>query len=125
MKFLKYILLLLVGQLSVAQEVINEKQFNASINKAGVFVVEFWANWNASNECKFLKDLEQCNKARVCIASSKALADDYNINVLPTLVVFNNSEEICRFKGNLLFKLDVNKKQVQGIIDSIFISKFE
>ncbi|HAT63096.1 MAG TPA: hypothetical protein DCS66_00640 [Flavobacteriaceae bacterium] len=125
MKFLKYILLLLVGQLSVAQEVINEKQFNASVNKAGVFVVEFWASWNASNECKFLKDLEQCNKARVCIASSTTLADDYNINVLPTLVVFNNSEEVCRFQGDILFQLNVKKKEVQAKIDSIIISKFE
>jgi len=49
----------------------------------------------------------------------------YNIEVLPTLVVINNSVEICRFQGDLLFRLNVNKKEVQAKIDSIIISKFE
>ena len=51
--------------------------------------------------------------------------EKYNIEVLPTLVVINNGVEISRFSGNLLFQLNVKKKEVQAKIDSIIISKFE
>lgn len=125
MRFLIYILLLLGGAFATSQNLMTEKDFNSSIKRNGVVVIEFWAEWNKQNECKYLKDLEGCNTGKVCIESSTTLAEKYNIKVLPTLVIINNSEEICRFKGNLLFKLDAKEIDVQEVIDSIIISKFE
>tara|TARA_R100000963_G_C4596591_1_gene71771 strand:+ start:42 stop:416 length:375 start_codon:yes stop_codon:yes gene_type:complete len=124
MKFLKYILLLLAVQIN-AQSFVNEKEFDSYIKKSGVFVVEFWAEWNKKNECKYLKDLEECNIKRVCIVSSKALAQRFKVDVLPTIVIINNEQEVFRIKGNLLFKLETEQKEVQAKIDSIIISKFE
>ena len=103
MKLLTYILLWLVGTSAMAQDLITEKDFNSYIKRSGVVVIEFWAEWNKTNECKFLKDLEGCKTGKICIASSTTLANKYKIDVLPTLVIINNSEEVCRFKGNLLF----------------------
>jgi hypothetical protein len=45
--------------------------------------------------------------------------------VLPTVIIFNKQEEVKRFKGNLMFKLEAEKKEVQAVIDSIIISKFK
>ena len=126
MKFLKYILLLLVGHVATSQNIVTtEGALNKYLNTNDVIVVEFWAEWNNHNECKFLKDLEECNIVKADIVASKALADKYNIEVLPTLVIFHNNEEIIRFKGNLLFQLGVKKKEVQTKVDSIIISKFQ
>ena len=126
MRFLKYILLLLAGQFAVSQNVITtESDLKKEINTNGVIVVEFWAEWNKHNECKFLKDLEQCNIVKADIVASKALADNYDVDVLPTLVIFHNNEEVTRFKGDLLFRLNVKKKEVQEKVDSIIISKFQ
>ena len=125
MRYLLYILLLVGGSFATSQDLMTEKEFNSAIKKNGVVVIEFWAEWNAKNECEFLKDLEGCNTGKVSIESSTTLADKYEIKVLPTIVIINNSEEVCRFKGNLLFKLDVKKKEIQAIVDSIIISKFQ
>ena len=60
----------------------------------------------------------------VDIDKEKDLKEKYNIKVLPTIIVFNNAKEVCRFKGNLLFQLTTKKKEVQTKIDSIIINKF-
>ena len=126
MRILKYILLLLAGQFAVSQNVITTvSDLKKEINTNVVIVVEFWAEWNKHNECKFLKDLEQCNIVKADIVASKALADNYDVDVLPTLVIFHNNEEVTRFKGDLLFRLNVKKKEVQEKVDSIIISKFQ
>ena len=125
MKFLKYILLLLVGQSIAQTTVTTESALNKYTKTNGIVVIEFWAKWDDKNSCSFLKDLEDCNTVRADIGIGTALQEKYNIDVLPTLVVINNSQEVCRFTGNLLFQLNVKKKEVQAKIDSIIISKFE
>tara|TARA_A100001391_G_scaffold149762_1_gene107245 strand:+ start:2992 stop:3276 length:285 start_codon:yes stop_codon:yes gene_type:complete len=87
-------------------------------------VVEFWADWNDSNKCHFLSNLKDCRKYRISIEDNPDLAESYKIKVLPTIIVFNKTEEIKRFKGNLMFQLDVEKHEIQAVIDSIIISKF-
>tara|TARA_X000001388_G_C2168979_1_gene99043 strand:- start:101 stop:478 length:378 start_codon:yes stop_codon:yes gene_type:complete len=125
MRFLKYILLLLVGQSIAQTTVITESALNKHIKTNGIVIIEFWAKWNDKNSCSFLKDLEDCNTVKADIGICTTLQEKYNIDVLPTLVVINNSQEVCRFTGNLLFQLNVKKKEVQAKIDSIIISKFE
>jgi len=125
MRFLKYILLLLVGQTIAQTTVTTQNALSKYTDSKGVVVIEFWAKWNDKNSCSFLKDLEDCNTVKADIGICTALQEKYNIEVLPTLVVINNSQEVCRFTGNLLFQLNVKKKEVQAKIDSIIISKFE
>jgi hypothetical protein len=125
MRFLKYILLLLVGQTIAQTTVTTQNALSKYTDSKGVVVIEFWAEWNNKNSCSFLKDLEDCNTVKADIGICTALQEKYNIEVLPTLVVINNSQEVCRFTGNLLFQLNVKKKEVQAKIDSIIISKFE
>jgi thioredoxin-like negative regulator of GroEL len=116
MRFLKYILLLLAGGYCFGQEIGKSN---------GILVVEFYADWNKHNSCKYLNELKECKTLIIDIDKQKDLQEKYNIEVLPTLIVFNNSQEVCRFTGNLLFQLNVKKKEVQAKIDSIIISKFE
>tara|TARA_R110001632_G_scaffold59399_1_gene144463 strand:+ start:803 stop:997 length:195 start_codon:yes stop_codon:yes gene_type:complete len=61
---------------------------------------------------------------RISIEDYPELAESYKIKVLPTIIVFNKTEQIKIFTGNLMFKLDVEKKEIQAVIDSITISKF-
>ena len=126
MRYFKYILLLLVGQVTLSQNTVtSEGALNKYLKTNGVLVIEFWAEWNDKNSCSFIQDLEDCNIVKADIGICTALQDKYNIEVLPTLVVINNGVEICRFTGDLLFRLNVEKKEVQAKIDSIIISKFE
>jgi len=124
MRYLFYILLWVIPYQCLSQSLIDKSQLKEAQMSTEPIVVEFWADWNDSNKCYFLSSLKDCRKYRVCIEDNPDLAESYKIKVLPTIIVFNKTEEIVRFKGNLMFKLDVDKQEIQAVIDSIIISKF-
>jgi|TARA_Y100000592_G_scaffold78215_1_gene122936 thioredoxin-like negative regulator of GroEL len=124
MRFFIYILLWVIPYQCLSQSFINKSQLNEAQKSTEPIVVEFWADWNDSNKCQFLGNLKDCRKYRICIEDFPDLAESYKIRVLPTIIIFNKTEEIKRYKGNLLFKLDIQKQDIQAIIDSIVISKY-
>ena len=55
MRFLKYILLLLVGQVAISQNTItSEGALNKYLKTNGILVIEFWAEWNDKKSCSFI-----------------------------------------------------------------------
>tara|TARA_R100000664_G_scaffold4352_1_gene8882 strand:+ start:2690 stop:3067 length:378 start_codon:yes stop_codon:yes gene_type:complete len=124
MRYLLYILLWVIPICSPSQPLITESQLTDAQLSNEPIVVEFWADWNDQNKCHFLGNLNDCRTYRICIVDNPDLADYFEISVLPTIIVFNKKEEIVRYKGNLLFQLDVDKQEIQAVVDSIIISKF-
>ena len=47
-----------------------------------------------------------------------------NVVVIPTIIVFQDGEEIKRFQADLSFKMDATKKEVQDYIDELIMSDF-
>ena len=124
MRYLLYILLWVIPICSPSQSLITESQLTDAQLSNEPIVIEFWADWNDQNKCHFLGNLNDCRTYRICIVDNPDLADYFEISVLPTIIVFNKKEEIVRYKGNLLFQLDVDKQEIQAVVDSIIISKF-
>ena len=124
MRYFIYILLWVIPYQCLSQSLITTTQLKDAQQSNVPIVIEFWADWNDSNKCHFLGNLKDCRTYRICIEDNPDLAESYKIKVLPTIIVFNKTEEIKRFKGNLMFQLDVEKKEIQAVIDSITISKF-
>ena len=124
MRYFLYILLLVIAYQCFSLSLIDKSQLKEAQMSTEPIVVEFWADWNDSNKCHFLGSLKDCRKYRISIEDNPDLAESYKIKVLPTIIVFNKTEEIKRFKGNLMFQLDVEKQEIQAVIDSIIISKF-
>tara|TARA_Y100000593_G_C4310340_1_gene338028 strand:+ start:2019 stop:2426 length:408 start_codon:yes stop_codon:yes gene_type:complete len=104
------------------QMLITDKTFTKS--QSGITVVEFWSDWNKENECFWLEQISNAKTYRIDLESQTA--EDYKIKVLPTLIVFNNGEEIDRFEGNISFQLCPRRtpKKVQKVIDGLMINKF-
>ena len=48
----------------------------------------------------------------------------YKIVVVPTLVIFQDGEEVARFQANIMMQLEATKKEVQEKIDEILMEDF-
>lgn len=95
----------------------------AQVSGDGIQVVQFNAGWNNANAVDWLEKLSDCGVTNLDISVDNIQAK-YKIAVIPTIVVFDEGEEIERFQADLSFKLVATKKEVQDIIDEILMSKF-
>jgi len=120
---LLFIIVILFGTKSKSQEFLNPDNFNNKTIK-DIVAVEFWVGWNSSNEFAELSKLNDCAKYRVDIAKYPELQKKYDVTSIPTIIIFESGEEKDRFKANIMFELDANKKEIQGKIDDIMLAKF-
>ena len=108
----------------LSQEFITNNNFSDKIAK-DITVVEFWAGWNESNQFNELNKLKDCNTYRIDIMSYMDIQTDYNVTAIPTVIVFDNGIEKTRFKPNIMFQLEADKKTVQHSVDTITLNKFQ
>ena len=122
----KLILALLLICLSAygSVEYLTNGNFNSKISK-GIVVVEYWAEWNNANKFKELNQLKDCTVYRACIAKCTDAANKYNIKAIPTVIIYDNGEEIKRFSPNIMLQLEATGKDVQSAIDEIVLNKFQ
>ena len=108
----------------LSQEFITSNNFNDKIAK-DITVVEFWAGWNESNQFNELNKLNDCNEYRNDIMSYMDIQTDYNVTAIHTVIIFDNGIEKTRFKPNIMFQLEADKKTIQNSIDTIKLNKFQ
>jgi len=94
------------------------------IPDSGVCVVEFNASFNAANSVDWLDELSDCKGRRVDIASEPDLQAEHKIVVVPTVIVFNDGEEVERFQANIMMQLEATQDEVQQAVDEIIMSAF-
>ena len=121
---MKWIILicLMFCYICTGQQMLTDKTFSDS--QEGVAVVEFWADWNAKNECTWLEDIEDADVYRIDLNTNAA--KENKITVLPTVIVFDDGEEVERFEGDISFSLcpDKTPKKVQKEINELILDKF-
>ena len=52
------------------------------------------------------------------------IQNKYAIAIVPTIIVFDEGEEVKRFQADLSFKMAATRKEIQEYIDELIISKF-
>ena len=119
-----FIIYLLGTSSCLSQEFITSNNFNDKIAK-DITVVEFWAGWNESNQFNELNKLKDCNTYRIDIMSYMDVQTDYNVTAIPTVIIFDNGIEKTRFKPNIMFQLEADKKIIQHSVDTITLNKFQ
>ena len=110
--YLLIIILMLISGMAIGQ----------NICKKDVCVVEFNASWNEQNAVKYLDKLTDCGVKRISIDDG-SWQEDYNIVVVPTIIVFNG-EEVKRFQADVSFSMKAKLEEVQAIVDEIMMSSF-
>ena len=94
-------------------------------NSKTVTIIEYWADWNSTNEFNEYGRLKRCNYYRVNIENCMEIQKQNKITVVPTIVVYFNGQEYIRHEADLLLQLDVGYKDIQKDIEKIYYSKFK
>ena len=72
--------------------------FDSKITK-DIGAVEFWVEWNKSNEFSDFVNLNDCEKYRVDIGKHPDLQKKYNVTCIPTVIIFESGEEMVKRKS--------------------------
>jgi hypothetical protein len=91
---------------------------------SGVSVVEFNASFNTSNSVDWIEDLNDCQGQRVDIVTTPEMQKEHKIVVVPTIIIFNEGEEVKRFQANIMMQLEATQDEVQEAVDEIIMSSF-
>ena len=122
--YILMILIIFVCGTTFSQEFVTTDNFKDKIAK-DITVMEFWAGWNESNQFNELNKLNDCNAYRIDIMSYMDIQNEYNVTAIPTIIVFDNGVEKTRFKPNIMFQLEADKKIIQHSVDTITLNKFQ
>ena len=93
------------------------------IKKEGIQVVQFTASFNADNEVNWLPELSECKTTTISIEEGD-WQKKYKIAIVPTLIIFDDGEEVNRFQADLSMALAATKEEVQEAIEEIIMNKF-
>ena len=114
----------IIALFSTAVYISLPEPISPSVSNSGVCVTEFNAGFNKSNSVDWLDQLNDCKGRRVDIAAEPAMQKEHSIVVVPTIIVFNNGEEVKRFQANILMQLEATQEEVQEAVDEIIMSAF-
>tara|TARA_B100001094_G_scaffold245633_1_gene242142 strand:+ start:1580 stop:1918 length:339 start_codon:yes stop_codon:yes gene_type:complete len=92
--------------------------------KGQVSVIHFNSEWNSDNNFD-ISTLKDCEKDNITICHDPESKEKHNIISVPTIIVFDEGEEIKRFQANIMMELTCDKKDIQKVIDKLFLKRFE
>ena len=97
--------------------------FTAATAFGQVKVIHFNAGWNSANDVEWFDKLSDANKKSLSIDDGD-IQTKYSIAIVPTIIVFDDGEEVKRFQADLSFKMVATREEIQEYIDELIISKF-
>ena len=92
----------------------------------GLVVVEFYATWNIANKVVILDtwDTFDAKVYRLNIDLYPKIQSENEVVILPTIIFYDEGEEVKRLQGDMSFSLKVTTKELDEIIEEILGSKF-
>ena len=104
---------------------LTDENFGRATSR-GLVVVEFWATWNEANKVTILDEWDTFDAKvyRLNIESFPKIQADNNVVILPTIIFYDDGEEVKRLQGDMSFTLKTTTKELDEIIEEILGSKF-
>ena len=84
----------------------------------------FNAGWNAANDIVWVDKLSDCEIEKFDIGAKPADAGKFKVVVVPTIIIFQDGEEVERYQADISFKMSDTKEEVQDYIDELIMSAF-
>ena len=89
-----------------------------------IVIKHFNAAWNNSNKVEWLEKLNDCSVKYYDITKSPELQKRYKVVVVPTIVVFQDGDEIKRYQADISLKISATKEDIQAAIDEAIMGGF-
>jgi len=86
-------------------------------------VIHFNASWNSANDVEWFDKISDAGKKSLSIDDAD-IQKKYAIAIVPTIIVFDEGEEVKRFQADLSFKMQATRDEIQEYIDELIMSKF-
>ena len=86
--------------------------------------MQFNAGFNAANKVEWIGQLNEVETTFIDIGVDTKAAGKYKIVVIPTILIFNGSEEVGRFQANIMMQMESKQKEIQSKIDEIIMESF-
>ena len=120
-----FILSLMITSLFSQVRELTDENFDKATAR-GVVVVEFWASWNNANKVTVLDEWETFDAKvyRLNIDLYPKIQSKNNVVILPTIIFYDDGEEVKRLQGDMSFSLKVTKDELEEIVEEILGSKF-
>ena len=84
----------------------------------------FNAEWNKANDISWVSKLTDCEIKNYDIGVKPQDAAEYKVVVVPTILIFQDGEEVKRYQADISFKMEATKEEVQDSIDELVMSAF-
>ena len=101
---------------------LTDKNFEKAIAR-DIVVVEFWATWNEANKVslldKWADDTFDAKVYRLNIDLYPKIQADNEVVILPTIIFYDEGEEVKRLQGDMSFTLKVTAEELDKIIEKI------
>ena len=120
-----FILGMLVTSLFGGVRELTNDNFKKAIAR-DIVVVEFWATWNEANKVNLLDEWDTFDAKvyRVNIDLYPGIQANNDVVILPTIIFYDEGEEVKRLQGDMSFSLKTSIKELEEIIEEILSSKF-
>ena len=85
--------------------------------------IHFNADWNSANNVSWFEKLSDVEKDNMDVGEGDC-QKKYSIAIVPTIIIFNDGEEVKRYQADLSFKMLATKEEIQDYIDELIMSQF-
>ena len=120
-----FILGMLVTSLFGQVKDLTEKNFDKATAR-NLVVIEFYATWNEANKVSIIDEWDTFDAKvyRLNIDLYPKIQADNEVVILPTIIFYDEGEEVKRLQGDMSFTLKVTTDELDEIIEEILGSKF-
>ena len=86
-----------------------------------IVVVEFWAGWNETNKVTLLEEWENFDVKiyRINIELYPGIQSDNDVVILPTIIFYDDGEEVERLQGGMSFTLETTIEELKEELKDI------
>ena len=120
-----FILMLMIGTLFGGVRELTDENFEKATTR-GLVAVEFYATWNEVNKVTAIDEWDSFDAKvyRLNIDLFPKIQAANNVVILPTIIFYDDGEEVNRLQGDMSFTLKTTTKELDDIVEEILSSKF-